>query len=183
MLAVWQSSPLTVHSAAWVCSGWFLSRSGTGVRAAGLTLTRTLWTVARRVGEYGAMTTHDGSVGLTSVAPVFSTVDVSAWLDHYRELGFTTKAHDDEYGFAVLGPIQLHVSRNPHHDPLATAGCAYLYVDDADAVWRRWSMVSGGRSVEPVDTDYGMREGAHVDPDGNLLRYGSALSTATGVER
>ena len=121
------------------------------------------------------MTTWDGSDGLVSVAPVFSTADVAAWLDHYRGLGFTVEAHDDDYGFAVLGPIQLHVSRNPAHDPLTTAGCAYLYVDDADAVWRRWSTVSGGRSVEPVDTDYGIREGAHVDPDGNLLRYGSVL--------
>ena len=127
--------------------------------------------------------TRDGSAGLSSVAPVFSTADVAACLHHYHGLGLAVDAHNEEYGFAVLGPIQLHVSRNPHHDPLATAGCAYLYVDDADAVWRRWSMVSGGRSVEPVDTDYGMREGAHVDPDGNLLRYGSALSTATGVER
>lgn len=123
------------------------------------------------------MTTSDAPVGLTSVAPVFSTGDVSAWLDHYRGLGFAVETHDDEYGFAILGPIQLHVSRNPGHDPLTTAGCAYLYVDDADAVWRRWSKVSGGRNVEPVDTDYGIREGAHVDPDGNLLRYGSALKS------
>jgi hypothetical protein len=27
----------------------------------------------------------------------------------------------------------------------------------------------------PVDTDHGIREGAHVDPDGNLLRFGSPL--------
>jgi hypothetical protein len=127
--------------------------------------------------------TRDGSAGLTSVAPVFSTADVAAWLDHYHGLGFAVEAHDEEYGFAVLGQIHLHVSRNPHHDPLTTAGCAYLYVEDADAVWRRWSTVSGGRNVEPVDTDYGIREGAHVDPDGNLLRYGSPLSAAPGIAR
>ncbi|MGH9261162.1 MAG: hypothetical protein ACRD08_14930 [Acidimicrobiales bacterium] len=34
---------------------------------------------------------------------------------------------------------------------------AYLYVDDA------------------LYTEYGLREGAHVDPEGNLLRFGSAL--------
>lgn len=121
------------------------------------------------------MTTGDGLVKLTSVAPVFSTANVEAWLDHYRRLGFTVEAHDDDYGFAAMGPIHLHVSRNPDHDPLTTAGCAYLYVDDADAVWRQWSTVPGGRNVEPVSTDYGLREGAHIDPHGNLLRYGSAL--------
>lgn len=32
-----------------------------------------------------------------------------------------------------------------------------------------------GRFHEPVDTDYACGEGAYVDADGNLLRYGSAL--------
>lgn len=113
------------------------------------------------------------AVVLRSVAPVFSTTDVAAWLEHYRGLGFEVSAHDEEYGFASLGPVELHVARNPQHDPRTTAGCAYLEVADPDAVWRRWSAVPGGRDVEPVDTDYGTREGAHVDPDGNLLRFGS----------
>ena len=30
----------------------------------------------------------------------------------------------------------------------------------------------------PVDTGYGMREGSHVDPDGNLLRFGSPLASS-----
>ena len=111
--------------------------------------------------------------GLRSVAPVFSATDVKRWLAHYRGLGFEVEAHDDEYGFASLGPVNIHVSRNPDHDPLTTAGCAYLYVDDADALWRQWSAASGGRNVQPIDTDYGMREGAHIDPDNNLLRFGS----------
>lgn len=106
---------------------------------------------------------------------MFSCTDVALWLAHYRALGFTTEAHDEEYGFAQMGEVVLHVSLNPHHDPRATAGCAYLEVEDATAVWQQWSAVAGGRDVEPVDTDYGVREGAHIDPDGNLLRYGSRL--------
>lgn len=123
------------------------------------------------------MPTSVPPVVLRSVAPVFSTTDVEAWLAHYRALGFTVEAYDSDYGFAELGPVTLHVARNPDHDPLTTAGCAYLDVNDARALWRRWSAVPGGRDVEPVDTDYGVREGAHVDPDGNLLRYGSRLSS------
>lgn len=114
------------------------------------------------------------AVGLRSAAPVFSTPDVLAWLEHYRTLGFAVEAHDEQYGFASLGPVELHVSHNPEHDPRITAGCAYLDVNDADALWRQWSTTSGGKNVEPVDTDYGTREGAHIDPDGNLLRYGSS---------
>lgn len=81
--------------------------------------------------------------------------------------------HGEEYGFASLGPIEIHVSRNEDHDPATTAGCAYLDVADADALWRQWRTAPGGKDVEPVYTDYGIREGAHIDPDGNLLRYGS----------
>ena len=112
-------------------------------------------------------------MALRSVAPVFSTTDVARWLEHYRALGFAVEAHDEQYGFASLGPVELHVSRNPDHDPRTTAGCAYLNVGDADIVWQQWSASEGGKDVEPVDTDYGTREGAHIDPDGNLLRYGS----------
>ncbi len=119
---------------------------------------------------------NEGSVAFRSVAPVFSTTDVARWLEHYRGLGFAVEAHDEEYGFASLGPVELHVSRNPNHHPHTTTGCAYLDVDNADVVWQQWSTAPGGKDIEPVDTDYGTREGAHIDPDGNLLRYGSTAA-------
>ena len=112
-------------------------------------------------------------IALRSVAPVFSTSDVALWLAHYHALGFAVQAHDDDYGFAKMGDVVIHVSRNPHHDPGTTPGCAYLEVEDATALWQQWSTVAGGRNVEPVDTDYGISEGAHIDAEGNLLRYGS----------
>jgi hypothetical protein len=50
----------------------------------------------------------------------------------------------------------------------------YLYVSDADALYAQWRLTRvAGRLVAPVDTEYGLREGAHFDPDGNLLRFGS----------
>lgn len=113
------------------------------------------------------------SAKMRSVAPVFSTADVASWLEHYRGLGFKVQAHDEDYGFASMATVEIHVSRNPDHDPRTTGGCAYLAVDDADALWRQWSTAPGGNDSEPVDTNYGIREGAHIDPDGNLLRYGS----------
>jgi hypothetical protein len=30
--------------------------------------------------------------------------------------------------------------------------------------------------MPPTDTDYGLREGAHIDPDNNLIRFGSPLA-------
>ena len=115
------------------------------------------------------------TLGIRSLAPVLSTSDVAHWLEHYRALGFVVEAHDEAYGFASLGPIELHVSLNPDHDPLTTGAAVFVHVDDADALFRLWSAVPGGRDVAPVETDYGIREGAHIDPDGNLLRYGSNI--------
>jgi len=63
----------------------------------------------------------------------------------------------------------------PDHDPLRTAAAVFLHVPDADAVAAHLAAAGVGRSGPPVDTDHGIREGWHIDPDGNLLRYGSPM--------
>jgi len=35
------------------------------------------------------------------------------------------------------------------------------------------------RLVPPVDTEYGLVDGAYSDPDGNLLRFGSSARSAS----
>ena len=53
---------------------------------------------------------------------------------------------------------------------------AYLVVGDADQLAAEWAGEGiGGRTNPPVDIPWGMREGTHFDPDGNLLRFGSPL--------
>ncbi|KAK0649632.1 hypothetical protein B0T16DRAFT_457027 [Cercophora newfieldiana] len=114
-----------------------------------------------------------------SISPVFGVLpeNLTRWLEHYKQLGFEVRRYGDIYGYATRDGIQLHVSTSPHHDPLKTAGCAYLYVEDADAVHAVWSKVEDAvRHVAPADTPYGLREGAHIDPDGNLIRYGSRIT-------
>ena len=78
------------------------------------------------------------------------------------------------------GPIELHFFPKPDVDPLTTDFGCYLRVPDADALHREWDEVgvptdprTGSRLVAPADTEYGMREFALVDPNGNLLRVGS----------
>jgi len=57
----------------------------------------------------------------------------------------------------------------------------YLYVDDAGLQYEEWADLiqpdpaTGSRITAPVDTDYGMREFAVVDRNGNLVRVGSAI--------
>jgi hypothetical protein len=53
----------------------------------------------------------------------------------------------------------------------------YFYIDDADALYAEWQAANvPGRLIAPEDTEYGLREMALGDPDGNLLRLGSELS-------
>ncbi|SPO01873.1 uncharacterized protein DNG_04546 [Cephalotrichum gorgonifer] len=133
-------------------------------------------TAARDSAPSSTTTLSAATPKLQSICPVFSTSDLDRWLDHYRTLGFDVDRYGDEYGFARLDGIEIHVSVNPDHDPATTAGCAYVRVDDADALHARWSTVEGGRGPAPVDTSYGLREGGHLDPDGNLIRYGSSIT-------
>jgi len=100
-------------------------------------------------------------------------------LEHYRRLGFEVRAYDGggEYGFVRRDGVELHIGYESDHDPARTAAAVYVDVEDADELYAEWAGTGvGGRLVEPSDQEYGIREGAHVDPDGNLLRFGSPVS-------
>jgi len=127
--------------------------------------------------------THVGAVRpprmLQRFAPVFPVRDLAASLAHYAALGFDTVPYDDgtEYGFADRDGVGLHLTLFPDHDPKRTAGCAYLYVRDADALYDEWTRPGIGGTTRPVvPTPYKLREGAHIDPDGNLIRFGSPIA-------
>lgn len=115
---------------------------------------------------------------LSSVAPVLPVRDLTAAMTHYEGLGFEVQAYAGgaAYGYALRGEVRLHLAEVEGLDPATSLTSVYLYVDDADVLAVEWAAERvGGRLVAPIDTDYGLREGAHVDPDGNLLRFGSPL--------
>ncbi len=110
------------------------------------------------------------------IVPIFPVASVPAALARYAALGFTVEDFHGVYGFAARDRVNLHLSRSDHHDPLSSSSMAYLYVDDADALAAEWRAAGvEGRFHDPIDTEYGLREGAYVDPDGNLIRFGSFL--------
>lgn len=109
-------------------------------------------------------------------APVFVTTDLPRALDHYERLGFTVEAYEGggEYGYACRDGIEFHLAKVDSIDHLTTTSCAYVWVDDADALHAEWAATGvDGQLRPPCKTDYGLSEGAHVDPDGNLIRFGS----------
>jgi len=113
-----------------------------------------------------------GPVQVTGHEPVFRVTDVRRAVEHYQRLGFRTAYHDQTYAFASLGNLTLHLAHDDGTRHMTSV--LYIHVEDADqlaASWRAAAVTVEG----PRDEDYGKREGRHTDPDGNLIRFGSAI--------
>lgn len=116
---------------------------------------------------------------MSRLAPVLPVADMAASVEHYRKLGFEVRAYDGPaaYAFATRDDVEVHLAEVGDLDPKKNTSAVYLYVDDADALYASWRRAEvGGRLIAPTDTDYGLREGAHLDLDHNLLRFGSDIA-------
>jgi DNA-binding MarR family transcriptional regulator len=115
---------------------------------------------------------------LLEFSPIFGVKDLRRALEHYRSLGFTVKAYEDgeDYGFAFRDGVSIHLAADRDYDPGVRASQAYLFVDDADALAAEWSRPGiGGRTLPVGVMAYKIREGSHVDPDNNVIRFGSRI--------
>jgi hypothetical protein len=118
----------------------------------------------------------DVAPSVTGMATILPVRDLDTALDHYRRLGFRVSPYDGGYGYAVRDGADFHLSVHRDLVPRRNASAVYLYVDDADALYAEWRAAGvDGQFFEPHDTEYGLREAAHVDLDGNLVRFGSWL--------
>jgi len=117
---------------------------------------------------------------LKRVAPIFPVRDLNVALAHYQRLGFATREYEGGgYGYATRDGIEIHLGTVPDLDGRTSA--AYLWVDDADELAQEWR--SAGIEVRgPEDTEWGQHEGAHVDPDGNVFRFGSPMTRSNAGE-
>jgi uncharacterized protein len=119
---------------------------------------------------------------LFSVAPGIPTTDMARTIEHYRRLGFTFTAPGSavppagaSFAIGERDGVALHFALKPDHDPSRAATWVYICVEDADALSAELDAAGAGQGRTPRDTDYKMRELAHVDPDNNLLLFGSPL--------
>jgi hypothetical protein len=122
--------------------------------------------------------TLTGDNRLRRAIPILATSELSRALAHYAALGFETEGYEGGgYGFATRDSVELHLGEDKSHKPGTNPISCYLFVNDADALHAEWTAAGVAGSLDPPsDTDYGLREGRHVDPDGNVIRYGSPLS-------
>jgi hypothetical protein len=110
---------------------------------------------------------------LNRIAPIFAVRDLDSALRHYERMGFATRVYGGGgYGYGNREGIEIHLGVVPAEDHRVSS--AYLFVDDADELAREWR--SAGIEVHPPeDTEWGQHEGAVVDPDGNVVRFGSPI--------
>ncbi len=107
------------------------------------------------------------------IAPIFAVHDLDAAMEHYQRLGFTVRAYaGGGYGYASRGGIEIHLGVAPEDDRHTSS--AYLFVNDADDLAAAWRS-AGAEVHSPQDTEWGQHEGAVVDPDGNVIRFGSPM--------
>jgi predicted lactoylglutathione lyase len=110
------------------------------------------------------------------LAPIFPVGDLAAATAHYEGLGFAVRAYaGGGYAYATRDGIEIHLTATRGHTAQASTSAAYLWVDDADSLARDWR-ASGAEVRDPVDTEWGLHEGVHLDPDGNLIRFGSPIA-------
>lgn len=132
--------------------------------------------VAEAADAAAALVTLDGEPDapgpavLLALLPVFTAPDVPAWLAHYRALGFAVQHGDDGTGVALRDGLVLRVVADPDAQP-ASRGLVLAVVDDPDELAREWSAVPGGRTT--ASGGDGPRRWTHVDPAGNVLRFGA----------
>jgi hypothetical protein len=107
------------------------------------------------------------------IAPIFAVRDLDVAMAHYQRLGFDVRAYaGGGYGFASWHGVEIHLGVVPADDRRVSA--AYLFVNNADRLAAEWT-AAGVEVHLPQDTEWGQREGAVVDPDGNVIRFGSPL--------
>jgi catechol 2,3-dioxygenase-like lactoylglutathione lyase family enzyme len=115
---------------------------------------------------------HNGGWVVTTHEPVFVVADMERAADHYRKLGFDVTHHDDSYAFAEHGALNLHLELADGSGPRSGGGVLYIHCVDADDVVVEWRK-AGVEVTDPENEPWGKYEGEHVDPDGNIIRFGS----------
>jgi uncharacterized glyoxalase superfamily protein PhnB len=121
-----------------------------------------------------------------TVWPSLRYRDAPAALDFLsRAFGFEVRADyrdpDDpslvthaELSWPLGGGVMLGSDRpSPSWPAHAGMGAVYVVTDEPDSLHQRAVAAGAGVLREPADTDYGSREFAVTDPEGNLWSFGT----------
>jgi uncharacterized protein len=112
---------------------------------------------------------------ISDSAPILPSRDLEATAGWYEQLGFENRiVYPKQYLMLQRDGFDLHFFYQQNLFPVHNDHGAYIWVDDAAALHAEWSTSGApGKHGPPEHTDYGLDEGHYIDPDGNLIRYGS----------
>lgn len=117
-----------------------------------------------------------------SLCPIMQCRDLAETQKLYAFIGFETEGVWDEYGYMIMrsGGAEIHFTERRDLEPKANNSAAYLRLEDVDGISERLATLgwpiddeSIPRFGPVVDTPWGMRETAWVDPSGNGFRAGA----------
>jgi hypothetical protein len=120
------------------------------------------------------VTDTDQSGRCISVAPIMPTTDIARTQQHYARLGFSADVIDN-FMMTKRETSSSSSLLTREHDPKRTASCIYVRVADAEALHALWQAASIPGLRQLRTTNYKMREFAYVEPDGNMMLFGSRL--------
>jgi len=111
--------------------------------------------------------------------PILPSWDFNLTSAFFQQLGFTEEGRWPDSYLILSHPdgIELHFFMSPEFEPARNDHGVYIRYGSADEVgalfnaWRAIGLAEGALH-SPVDTDYGLREFALLDPMRNLLRIG-----------
>jgi len=97
--------------------------------------------------------------------------DVAAAVSHYRDiLGFRINYQQHDLGVMDRDAITVVlIARTELHTGI---GSAYVYIEDADALYTELRSKGANVQGEPVSHPWGLRDFAVLDPEGNRITFG-----------
>jgi hypothetical protein len=157
---------------------WCCGETRTGDKLVGLRCHPEVALCDSCVGWLDQQRAERANQALRHAIPILATTEITRALGHYRALGFDAEGWEGGgYGFLQRDGVELHLGEVDTLEPTTNTVSVYLFVADADQLHTEWAAASvDGRLDAPTDTDYGLREGRHIDPDGNVIRFGSPLA-------
>ena len=117
---------------------------------------------------------------LARIVPILAVKNLARAMDFYRTLGFSAQAwrDGDTYAFLTRDQLDIHLRSAPDliegHNP---SGIYLNLADGTAAALEAEFRAAGVKILSPLTPrQWRMNEFVLSDPDGNLLRFGEALS-------
>ncbi|NHC46413.1 VOC family protein [Motilibacter aurantiacus] len=123
-----------------------------------------------------SLTCHDAPRIIAFLAEAYGFVELARHGEGDR-VDHAELASPGGRGGVMLGTARAGGTRGPAAPGTTTA---YVVVPDTDALFARATAAGAEVVSEPVDTDYGSRDCALRDPEGNTWFFGTYLGTSLG---